>query len=123
PFNPDPWRWYFEQVGGGRCPIINYSGGTEVSGGLIGCTTLQPQKPAAFSGPVPGIAADVVDNAGRPVRGVVGELVVRQPWVGMTHGFWKDPQRYQETYWSRLPGTWVHGDWALIDADGFWYIQ
>ncbi len=123
PFNPVPWQWYFEQVGGGRCPIINYSGGTEVSGGLVGCTTIQPQKPCSFTGPVPGIAADVVDQEGRPVRGAVGELVVRQPWVGMTHGFWNDPQRYLDTYWSRFPNVWVHGDWALIDGDGFWYIQ
>jgi acetyl-CoA synthetase len=123
PFNPDPWRWYFEQVGGGRCPIINYSGGTEVSGGLVACTTLHPQKPCAFSGPVPGIDADVVDAAGNPVRGQVGELVVRGPWVGMTSGFWKDPQRYLDTYWSRFPDVWVHGDWATIDEQGFWFIQ
>ncbi len=123
PWNPAPWRWFFEQVGGGRCPIINYSGGTEISGGLIACTTIHPQKPCSFIGPVPGIAADVADPQGNSVRGVVGELVVRGPWVGMTQGFWKDPQRYLDTYWSRLPDTWVHGDWALIDDDGFWFIQ
>jgi acetyl-CoA synthetase len=64
-----------------------------------------------------------VDAQGNPVCGVVGELVVRRPWVGMTHGFWNDPQRYLETYWSRIPDVWVHGDWALIADDGFWYIQ
>jgi acetyl-CoA synthetase len=67
--------------------------------------------------------ADVVDEAGNPVRGEVGELVVRQPWVGMTRGFWRDPERYLETYWSRLPGLWVHGDWAEIDAGGQWFIR
>jgi acetyl-CoA synthetase len=68
------------------------------------------------------MAADVVDDRGQSVRGQVGELVVRQPWIGMTRGFWKDPERYVETYWSRFPGVWVHGDWAAVDADGQWYI-
>jgi acetyl-CoA synthetase len=67
--------------------------------------------------------ADVLDEHGQPVRGSVGELVVRQPWVGMTRGFWKDPDRYLETYWSRFPGVWVHGDWAEVDDDGFWFIR
>jgi acetyl-CoA synthetase len=70
-----------------------------------------------------GTAADVIDVDGRPVRGRVGELAIRQPLPGMTRGFWKDPERYVETYWSRVPGVWVHGDWALIDEDGYWYIQ
>jgi acetyl-CoA synthetase len=64
----------------------------------------------------------VVDERGNPVRGSVGELVIRGPWVGMTNGFWRDRERYLETYWSRMPGLWVHGDWAMIDDDGFWYI-
>ena len=76
----------------------------------------------AFAGPPPGIAADVVDEQGRPVRNQVGELVVRAPWIGMTRGFWKDAERYLETYWSRFPDVWVHGDWAAIDDDGLWYI-
>ena len=122
PWNPEPWRWLFEVAGSSRLPIINYSGGTEVSGGLVAGNVLTPLKPAAFAGPPPGIAADVVDEQGRPVRNEVGELVVRAPWIGMTRGFWKDPQRYEETYWSRFPGVWVHGDWAAIDDDGLWYI-
>jgi acetyl-CoA synthetase len=121
-WNPVPWRWFFEVVGGGRLPIINYSGGTEISGGIVGCTTLQPQKPCAFSCAAPGIAADVVDDAGRPVRNQVGELAIRGPWPGMTRGFWRDPQRYLDTYWSRVSGVWIHGDWAAIDRDGFWFI-
>ena len=122
PWNPGPWTWYFQQVGGSRCPIINYSGGTEVSGGILSCTTIQPIRPTSFSTPVPGMAADVFDEHGRSVRGQVGELVIRKPCVGMTHGFWRDRERYVETYWSRFPGTWTHGDWALVDPDGFWYI-
>ena len=122
PWNPDPWRWLFDVAGGSRLPIINYSGGTEVSGGLVAGNVLTPLKPAAFAGPPPGIAADVVDDQGQSVRNQVGELVVRAPWIGMTRGFWKDDQRYEETYWSRFPDVWVHGDWAEIDEDGLWYI-
>ena len=122
PWNPESWRWLFETAGGRRLPIINYSGGTETSGGLVAGNVLTPMKPCSFAGPPPGIAADVVDDAGRSVRNQVGELVVRGPWVGMTRGFWKDPDRYEQTYWSRFPGVWVHGDWAAIDEDGLWYI-
>ncbi len=122
PWNSGPWHWCFEVVGGGKRPIINYSGGTEVSGGIVGCVTIMPIKPCSFSGPVPGMAADVVNERGASVRGQVGELVIRTPWPGMTRGFWQDPDRYEETYWSRFPGIWTHGDFAAIDADGFWYI-
>jgi acetyl-CoA synthetase len=127
-WSPDAWWWCFREVGDGSCPIVNYSGGTEVSGGIVSGTTVEPLRPCAFAGPVPGMAADVVDDAGRPVRGEVGELVVRQPWVGMTQGFWGGPpgedparerkarERYLATYWSRFPDTWVHGDWALVET-------
>ena len=84
---------------------------------------LTPIKPASFAGPCIGTAADVVDEAGASVRGAVGELVIRAPLPGMTRGFWQDRERYLETYWSRIPGTWVHGDWAIVDDDGYWYIQ
>ncbi len=122
PWNSGPWHWFFDVVGQGKLPIINYSGGTEVSGGIVGCTTITPIKPCAFSCAAPGVAADVVDEAGRPVRDQVGELVITGPWPGMTRGFWQDPQRYEAAYWARFPGVWVHGDWAVIDEQGFWYI-
>jgi acetyl-CoA synthetase len=123
PWNPDPWHWLFRTVGGGRLPIINYSGGTEISGGIVMGNLLTPLKPCAFSGPAIGMAADVVDEVGNPVRGEVGEMIIRQPWIGMTRGFWKDPDRYIETYWSRIPDIWVHGDFSSIDEDGLWYIH
>ena len=122
-WNPEPWRWYFQEAGEGRCPIVNYSGGTETGGGIVGCVTLRPLVPCGFNTAVPGMDADVVDETGKPIRGAVGELIVRQPWVGMTRGFWHDPQRYLETYWNRFPGVWVHGDWAEIDDDGQWFIR
>jgi len=123
PWDPDSWWWFFREVGGGRCPLVNYSGGTEVSGGIVGCNVVTPIKPASFNGPCVGMAADVVDAAGVSLRGEVGELVIRAPQPGMTRGFWLDPDRYVETYWSRLPGIWVHGDWAVVDVDGYWYIR
>jgi acetyl-CoA synthetase len=122
PWNPDPWKWCFNVVGGGRVPLLNYSGGTEISGGILGGNLLTDCKPCAFSGPVPGMAVDIVDAEGNPVRGEVGELVLRAPWPGMTRGFWRDPDRYVATYWSRWPGIWYHGDWAEVADDGFWYI-
>jgi acetyl-CoA synthetase len=123
PWNPEPFRWVFDTVGQGRVPIINYSGGTEISGGLVASFPILPIKPCSFAGPIPGIAADVFDDNGKPVRGQVGELVVTRPWPGMTQGFWRDPARYEETYWARWPGVWVHGDWAFVDDDGFWFLQ
>ncbi|PYI52802.1 MAG: AMP-dependent synthetase, partial [Verrucomicrobia bacterium] len=122
PWNPDPWMWLFQNVGRGKLPIINYSGGTEISGGIVMGNVLTPMKPCAFSGPLPGMAADVIDENGKSVRGKVGELVIREAWIGMTRGFWRDPQRYIESYWSRWPDIWVHGDWAAVDGDGLWYI-
>ena len=122
PWNPDPWLWLFNVVGEGRRPIVNYSGGTEISGGIVMGNPILPLKPTAFSAPCPGMAADVIDAAGNSVRNEVGELVIRAPWIGMTRGFWRDRQRYLDTYWSRRPGVWVHGDWAAVDEDGMWYI-
>lgn len=122
PWNPDPWLWLFNTVGQGKLPIINYSGGTEISGGIVMGNPILPLKPAAFSGVCPGIAADILDESGNSVSNQVGELVIKGPWIGMTRGFWKDPQRYEETYWRRWPGIWLHGDWAARDSDGMWYI-
>ncbi len=122
PWNPEPWRWFFTHVGQGRCPIVNYSGGTEISGGILAASAVEPQKPCAFSGPIPGMAARVLDDQGMPMSGDVGELALLGPWPGMTHGFWHDESRYLESYWNRFEGIWVHGDFAYIDQDGFWYI-
>jgi len=122
PWDPESWLWTFHTVLGGAKPILNYSGGTEISGGILCGDFFRPLKPCAFSGPVVGMDADVVDEAGNAVRGAVGELIIRQPWIGMTRGFWQDRERYLETYWRKLPGVWVHGDFAAIDDGGLWYI-
>ena len=122
PWNPEPFNWYFREVGGGRVPVINYTGGTEIAGGILCGNVLSRLRPCSFAGPLPGIAADVLDEQGRSVRGEVGELAIRGPWPGMTRGFWGDRRRYLETYWSRFPGVWVHGDWAYVADDDLWYV-
>jgi acetyl-CoA synthetase len=123
PWNEDPWRWYFERVGGGRCPVINISGGTEVGACFLSPHVAQPLSPCSLGGPSLGMAVDVFDDEGKPVRGAVGELVCTKPWPGMTRGLWRDPQRYLDTYWSRWPDVWWHGDFASVSDDGQWYLH
>jgi acetyl-CoA synthetase len=124
PWNPDPWRWYFEVVGGGRCPVINISGGTEVGACFLSPTPLVPLQPCTLGGPALGMAIDVYGPDGETLPpGAVGELVCTKPWPGMTRGLWGDPDRYIETYWSRWPDVWLHGDWASRDSDGSWFLH
>ncbi|WP_051045258.1 AMP-binding protein [Halalkalibacterium ligniniphilum] len=122
PWNPEPWRWLFEKIGHGKIPIFNYSGGTEISGGILGNVLIRPIGPITFNSPLPGMAADVYSQDGKSISNEVGELVLTKPWVGMTNGFWKEHERFHETYWSRWPNTWVHGDWVIKDEEGFWTI-
>jgi acetyl-CoA synthetase len=124
PWNPEPWTWFLEKVGGGRCPIINISGGTEVGACFLSPLPITELKPSTLRGPALGMAIDVWGPDGKPVpRGEVGELVCTKPWPAMTRGVWGDPDRYLDTYWSRWPDVWVHGDWATIDEDGFWFLH
>ena len=122
-WDPESWRWLFEKAGGKRCPIINISGGTEVGACLLSPLPITPLKPCSLVGPALGMAVDVFDAAGKPLREGVGELVCTRPWPAMTRGIWGDPERYMATYWSRWPDVWVHGDWASIDADGNWFLH
>jgi acetyl-CoA synthetase len=125
PWNPEPYRWLFEDVGGSRVPVINCTGGTEVGACFLSPTPIGPIKACSVGGPALGMAMDVVADDGTSLAGTgdVGELVCRRPFPGMTRGFWRDPDKFIETYWSRLPGIWVHGDWASADADGFWFLH
>jgi acetyl-CoA synthetase len=99
-----------------------------VAGGITGCSVLRPIRATSFNGPCLGMGVDVVDPTGVSLRGEVGELAIRTPWPGMTRGFWgdgggdTDQDRYLDTYWRRMPGLWIHGDWALVDDEGFWYL-
>jgi len=125
PWNPEPYRWLFENVGGSRVPIINCSGGTEIGACFLAPTPVQPIKACSLGGPALGMAVDVVDDEGNSLlrTGEVGELVCRKPFPGMTRGFWRDPDKYIETYWSRIPDVWVHGDWASVDEEGYWFLH
>ena len=125
PWNPGPYRWLSEHVGGGRCPIINCSGGTEVGACFLSPTPATPIKECSVGGPALGMAMDVVDDMGKSLVGTseVGELVCRKPFPGMTRGFWRDPERYLDSYWRRFPGIWTHGDWASVDEDGDWFLH
>ncbi|TQM32611.1 AMP-binding protein [Nocardia bhagyanarayanae] len=117
------WWWLFQEVGGGTRPIVNYSGGTEVGGGILIGYPFLPAAPAAFTGALPGVDAAVFGEDGTPVVGEIGELVVRNTFPGMTHAFWQDDERYLETYWNQWDGVWVHGDLASIDDQGMWRIH
>jgi acetyl-CoA synthetase len=122
PWNEDPYRWYFEMVGGGRCPVINISGGTEVGACFLSPHPVHDIRVMSLGGPALGMAIDVFDENGQPLRDAVGELVCTKPWPGMTRGLYRDPERYLEVYWSRWPDVWVHGDWASIE-DGQWFLH
>jgi acetyl-CoA synthetase len=125
PWNPEPYRWLFEEVGGSRVPIVNITGGTEVGAVFLGSSIAEPIKACSVGGPTLGMAMDVLDPSGHSLvgSGDVGELVCRRPFPGMTRGFWNNPERYLDTYWRRYPGIWTHGDWASVDPDGYWFLH
>jgi acetyl-CoA synthetase len=117
------YRWYFEEAGGGRCPIMNISGGTEILGCHLQPYPVEPLKACSLGGPALGMDADVFGDDGRPVPpGTMGHLVCKQPAPSMTKGFLHDDARYLETYFARFPGVWYHGDWAKVDEDGQWFL-
>jgi acetyl-CoA synthetase len=123
PWNRGPYEWLFEHVGGGRVPIVNESGGTEVGACFLATCVTEPIKPVALGFPALGLDMDVFGQDGKPVRGEVGELVCKRPWPGMSRGIWGDDDRYLDSYWRRFPGVWTHGDWASVDADGYWFLH
>ncbi|MDP6344644.1 MAG: AMP-binding protein, partial [Alphaproteobacteria bacterium] len=124
PWTDEAWNWCFEHVCGGKAPLFNWTGGTEIGGGILVTTMMHPLKPCCFGGSIPGMEADILDDAGNSVpAGEVGELVLRAPSIGLTRGLWQDPERYLETYWSVYPDIWRHGDWASRDEDGLWYVH
>jgi len=122
PWDYDSYMWFFNKVGSKRCPIINISGGTEIVGCLLQPLPLMPLKPCTLGGPALGMDVDVFDEEGRSVKNSIGNLVCKKPGPSMTKGFLRDPQRYIETYFSRFPDVWYHGDWAKQDEDGLWFL-
>ncbi|MGD8860401.1 MAG: AMP-binding protein [Myxococcales bacterium] len=122
PWDEESYRWYFERVGRGRCPVINISGGTDIVGCFLAPLPIMPLKAASLQSPGLGMAVDVFDEDGRSVVGEVGYLVCTQPAPSMTRSLWDNDEKYIQTYWSKFPGVWNHGDWAMVDADGDWFL-
>ncbi|MBR8092744.1 AMP-binding protein [Burkholderia cenocepacia] len=120
---PEHFNWFLHRFGDGTAPVINYTGGTEASGALLASVPIRPIPPSGFNTVSPGVAADVVNGDGQSVTGEVGELAIRAPFVGMTQSFWRDDERYLETYWQTIPGTWVHGDLALRTSEGNYFMM
>ena len=123
--NPEAWMWYHEVIGGKRCPIVDTWWQTETGGIMMsplpGCT---PTKPGSCTLPLPGVCPEIVDAAGDAVEpGEGGWLVMTKPWPGMLRGIWGDDERFQETYWSRVPGKYLAGDNARQDKDGYYWIM
>lgn len=126
PWTPEAWEWFRITVRrGGEVPLLNYSGGTEIGGGILGTSLLHRDlPPCAFGGPLPGMRAVALGEDGAPIHpSAVGELALAGPSIGLTRGLWNDPQRYLDSYWSARPGVWMHGDFVSIDEDGHWYLH
>ena len=123
PWDPDSWNWFFDKIGKKSKPIINISGGTEIVGCFLSPLPITSLKPCTLRGPGLAMDIDVFDDNGKPLRGKMGHLVAKKPAPSMTRGFWNEPNRYIETYWSKWPNIWYHGDWAMIDDDGFWSLH
>jgi len=124
--NPEAWTWYYKNIGGERCPIVDTWWQTETGGFMISPAPgieLVPLKPGSATLPLPGIAAEVVDDNGKPVpSGVKGYLVIKKPWPGMLMTLYQDPKRYKKTYWSKFPGVYYTGDYAIRDTDGYFWL-
>ena len=123
PWDPESYMWFFEKIGGRRCPIINISGGTEIVGCHLSPLPITELKPCTLRGPGLGMDVDVFNEEGKSVCDEVGYLVCKKPAPSMTKGFLNDPQRYLDTYFSKWPNIWNHGDWAYVDEDGFWFLR
>ena len=123
PWDPESYDWYFTRIGNQRLPIINISGGTELAGCLVSPLPIMDLKPCSVGGPGLGMDVDIFDEEGQSVQGGIGYLVCKKPAPSMTKGFLGDPERYVETYFSRWPNVWNHGDWAHRDEDGQWFLH
>ena len=124
PINPEAWMWYFEHIGGGRCPIVDTWWQTETGGHMVTpLPGVTPLKPGSATRAIPGVSIELVDDEGRPVAQGGGYFTITKPWPGMLRGIWGNHDRYVETYWSRYPGRYFAGDGAKIDEDGYvWFL-
>ncbi|MCB9895595.1 MAG: AMP-binding protein [Planctomycetes bacterium] len=122
PWDPESYMWYFDKVGKGKLPIINISGGTDIVGCFLAPLPIMPLKACTLQSPGLGMAIDVFNDDGVSVVDEVGYLVCKKPAPSMTRGLWKNEAKYLETYWSKFPNTWNHGDWAKVDGEGYWFL-
>lgn len=124
PWDEESYLWCFKNIGKGKVPIMNISGGTEIMGCLLAPLPIRELKPCSLQGPGLGMAVDVFTEGGYSAEpGEVGYLVCKKPAPSMTKGFLHDRERYIETYFSKFRGVWNHGDWAVRDTDGHWYLK
>ena len=123
PWNPDPYLWLHEHVGGGRDADRQHQ--RRDRGRCLLPLRVRRVSDQARLARLPRARRGHgrLRPEGRSVRGEVGELVCKRPFPGMTRGLWGDPERYLETYWRRFPGVWTHGDWASVDEDGYWFLH
>jgi acetyl-CoA synthetase len=121
--DPEHFVWYQKSFGRNQRPVINYTGGTEVSGALLSSVVVRPIAAAGFNTASPAVDVAVVDATGKEIVERVGELAVRAPFVGMTQSFWQDDERYLDAYWRAVPGMWIHGDLALRTRAGDVFMQ
>jgi acetyl-CoA synthetase len=126
PINPHVWLWYFEKIGGGRCPVVDTWWQTETGGILISPAPnlgLVPLKPGSATFPLPGIEAEVLNEEGKKARpGEKGFIVIKRPWPGMLQTLYKDEDRYKQVYWSKFPGVYYAGDYCVRDDDGYFWL-
>jgi len=123
PINPEAWIWYYENIGNKRCQIMDTWWQTETGSFLISPLPITPLKPGSATKPLPGIQAEVYNQMGKPITKSGGSLVVLNPWPAMLRGLYKNPERYKDVYWSRFPDTYLAGDVARKDSDGYFWIQ
>ncbi len=123
PINPEAWMWYHTNIGGGTCPVVDTWWQTETGGHMISpLPGVTHTKPGSATHPIPGVFAELVDDNGLPVAQGGGYLTITRPWPSMLRGIWGDPERYQQTYWSRFEGRYFAGDGAKLDADGYLWL-
>ncbi|MDP3067035.1 MAG: acetate--CoA ligase, partial [Methanobacteriaceae archaeon] len=123
PINPKAWLWYWKNIGGGKCPVMDTWWQTETGMHLITPLPISPLKPGSAVKPFPTIKADVVDDNGNSVIGEGGHLVIKSPWPSMFRTLYQNPKRYLEAYWSTFPGIYLSGDVACIDQEGYFWVQ
>lgn len=123
PINPEAWKWYYDVVGSGKCPIMDTWWQTETGMFMITPTPSVPLKPGSGTRPFFGIEMDIYNEEGEPVGpNEEGFLVIKTPWPAMIRTIYKDPERYKEQYWSKYEGVYLTGDSAKRDEDGYFWI-